>query len=174
MSFIKICTVKALLYLGAKKCAHIFNFFSPPSSLDKFWSRDVHRSLLSQCEFHENKQNKSHTYSCKGISIHPLHIYCPFWYKKSAHCDGEHFCVVWKLAQVRPYIFMGICLLYLYCKCMWHFENTAWQSASFAVWLDVSLPRGNTSVRVFYTPEFEKLDVHCLRWKGRNGITGCW
>jgi len=54
--------MKALQYLGAKNFAHIFNFlFSFPTNLDKFQSRDVHRSLLSQCEFHENKQNESHT-----------------------------------------------------------------------------------------------------------------
>ena len=40
--------------------------------------------------------------------------------------------------------------LYLYCKCMWHFESTAWQSASFAVWLDVSLLGGKTSVLGFF------------------------
>jgi len=27
---------------------------------------------------------------------------------------------------------------------------------------------------VFYTPAFQKLDVHCLRWNGRNGINGPW
>jgi hypothetical protein len=27
---------------------------------------------------------------------------------------------------------------------------------------------------VFYTPAFQNLDVPCLRWNGRNGITGHW
>jgi len=42
------------------------------------------------------------------LSIHYT-FNCPVWYKKSAHGAGEHFCVLWKLAQVRPYTFMGVC-----------------------------------------------------------------
>lgn len=81
MNFMKICAMGAILNLR-KDVNEILPVFSTYVFFHPIWGkisiRDVHKNILNDCEFRENRGSENQR---KCISVRTLHIECPIWVK---------------------------------------------------------------------------------------------